>query len=60
MFIENNQLVIVRTNASDSGSYKCVAYNSYSSDEKSLNVVIEGLYITSNLNKVVTYVCFTL
>ncbi|XP_029346583.1 zwei Ig domain protein zig-1-like [Acyrthosiphon pisum] len=39
-----NKLVVVRTNASDSGSYKCEAYNSYSSDEKTVNITIEGAY----------------
>ncbi|XP_022174083.1 papilin isoform X3 [Myzus persicae] len=43
-----NKLVVVRTNASDSGSYKCEAYNSYSSDEKTINITIEGLYINPN------------
>ncbi|XP_060859868.1 papilin isoform X4 [Metopolophium dirhodum] len=43
-----NKLVVVRTNASDSGSYKCEAYNSYSSDEKTVNITIEGLYIHPN------------
>ncbi|XP_050439361.1 papilin isoform X2 [Adelges cooleyi] len=45
---ENNQLVVVHTNSSDSGVYKCVAYNAYSSDEKSVNITIEGLYIHPN------------
>ncbi|XP_026818119.1 papilin isoform X3 [Rhopalosiphum maidis] len=43
-----NKLVVIRTNASDSGSYKCEAYNSYSSDEKTVNITIEGMYIPPN------------
>ncbi|XP_027848870.1 papilin isoform X1 [Aphis gossypii] len=43
-----NKLVVVRTNASDSGSYKCEAYNAYSTDEKTVNITIEGVYIHPN------------
>ncbi|XP_060846635.1 papilin isoform X4 [Rhopalosiphum padi] len=46
--VTENKLVVIRTNASDSGSYKCEAYNSYSSDEKTVNITIEGMYIPPN------------
>jgi uncharacterized protein YodC (DUF2158 family) len=42
-FFLENKLIIVRTNASDSGSYRCEAYNSYGSDEKIVNITVEGL-----------------
>lgn len=41
--LENNELIVVRTNSDDSGSYKCEAYNAYSSDEKTVNITIEGI-----------------
>lgn len=43
-FFLENKLIVVRTNASDSGSYKCEAYNSYGSDEKIVNITIEGMF----------------
>ncbi|XP_025408017.1 papilin isoform X2 [Sipha flava] len=46
--ITENKLIIVRTNASDSGSYRCEAYNSYGSDEKIVNITVEGVYIHPN------------
>ncbi|XP_050528636.1 papilin isoform X2 [Daktulosphaira vitifoliae] len=45
---ENHELVVIRTSASDSGEYKCVAYNAYNTAEKSVFVTIEGLYISPN------------
>lgn len=42
--LENNELIVVRTNSDDSGSYKCEAYNAYSSDEKTVNITIEGIH----------------
>lgn len=44
VFILENTVVVVHTNTLDSGSYKCEAYNAYSSDEKTVDITIEGLY----------------
>ena len=41
-FIESNKLVILKANASDSGSYKCEADNGYSKAESTISVIVEG------------------
>jgi len=44
IFLEN-QLVLFRTNTSDSGFYTCHAYNTFSSAKETVMITIEGICI---------------
>ncbi|KAI5748262.1 hypothetical protein M8J77_023592 [Diaphorina citri] len=42
---ESNRLHINQANATDSGEYRCVASNSYTSDENAVTIRVEGIFI---------------